>query len=360
MRGGTAKPERKREWPSLETGALILVMILTLGAAVAPADAASSSPSSHQVATCEAAALGHTPLTKADISACAQFPYITFHCPKAPGGRVIRVHSYNIALRLGHEPVRFGNNYTTRQLASTCRDTKAKSSSPLASPSAPKASTAPASKTPPTTTSVPSSFAGTAQPTVTPGTPGKLSVVFMGTPYSPGNIASSGTVLPIAVWNGTIKQVNDLSVSGSASSAGVTVGSGASQDVEPPNLAPGQVAFGVVFFETPVPAGSTFSLSISAAGSFSNTLIVQTTQANSVPDSFGGNAVVGSVTNTNKSIVTGPVSADVFCFANGVLTAIEPGLTSGVSNLNPGATGSYSTDVEDPCPTFLVGASGYT
>jgi hypothetical protein len=360
MRGGDVKGIRVDKWPhEVVFVVLALAAAVVLSEAVVPVEAgASSQPSPQQIRTCDNAALGHKVLIKSDMSACAQFPYITFNCPRPPGGRVIRVKSFNIALRLGHKPVRFGDNYTTTQLQGACKVTK--TSPALAAPSAPKAPTSPSSSKAPTTLSIPASFAGTAHPSVTPGKSGKVSIVFIGAPYSPGNIASDGTIVPIAIWNGTTKGVNDLSVSGSASSAGRVIGSGQSQNIEPPNLAPGQVAFGIVFFETPVPAGSTFDLSVSTAGSFSNTLVVQTTQANYVAGETGGfNTVVGSVTNTSKVPVTSPISADVFCFTNGVLTAVDTGYTSGESNLGPGAIGSYSTNVEDTCPTFLVGASGF-
>ena len=108
---------------------------------------------------------------------------------------------------------------------------------------------------------VPSTFAGTAHPVFSPGALGKLDVVFTGAPYSPGGISSDGTIVPFAMWNGTTKTLNDLSASGTAMVNGTVTGSGNSQDIEPPNLAPGQVAFGIIFFQTPPASGATFSIS---------------------------------------------------------------------------------------------------
>jgi hypothetical protein len=271
---------------------------------------------------------------------------------------VINVNNNNIAIRLGQAPVRLGKNYTVAQLEAVCTKATAKSKSKngLALPAAPSSgSSNPALKS----ASIPSTFAGTAHPVLAPGPLGKLDVIYTGAAYSPGGEPSAGTVVPFAVWNGTTKSVQDLSASGTAILDGKVVGSGNSQDIEPPNLAPGQVAFGIVFFETATPAGATFNITVTSAEEFSNTLVLQVTQANEVPGSFG-NDVVGSITNPNKQPASSP-SANVYCFnSSNALSAVENGFASGNGPLAPGGTGSYDTTVLDPCPTFLVGSSGFT
>jgi hypothetical protein len=173
--------------------------------------------------------------------------------------------------------------------------------------------------------------------------------------------SSGSTTVPVIVWNGTSQTVNDVDVSGSASTHSSVVGSGDSQGFMPENLKPGQVAFGYVFFETSVPADAKFNFSATASpGTSTYFLDAQVTQANWVPGGESGtNAVVGTVRNRTGLAMTGPISTTVYCFNGGKLTAAEAGFLSGSGNLSPGASGSYSVQVFDPCATYLVGASGF-
>jgi hypothetical protein len=206
---------------------------------------------------------------------------------------------------------------------------------------------------------IPSTLAGNAHPNLKAGSLGKLSVIYTGPANNAGN--GNGTEVPIAVWNGTSRVVKDIQVSGSAMLGSEVAGSGSSQDIDPPNLEPHQVGFGYVFFQTTPPAGATFKLAATSEGQFSNTLPVQVDQANYVPGGPDGvNTVVGSISNPNGVTVTGPINTDVFCFTNGLLTNVETGFASGNGDLPPSGTGSYSTQVFDACPTYLVGASGFT
>ena len=319
---------------------------------------ASSAPNPAQIAQCTKAATGHKALTKSDINACGQFPYISQHCPSGPGVRVISVNSHNIAIRQGQTPVKLPKDYTVSQLNAVCpKGTKTKTKNGTAAPAPPQSGSSNAALK---TAIVPSTFAGTAHPVFSPGALGKLDVVFTGAPYSPGGITSDGTIVPFAMWNGTTKTLDDLSASGTAMVNGTVTGSGNSQDIEPPNLAPGQVAFGIIFFQTPPAPGATFSISPTSQGAFSNALVAQVTQANDVPGQFNSD-VVGSITNSNKQPISGPLSATVFCFnAAGALATVETGYASGNGPWAPEATASYDTTLEDPCPTFLVGSSGFT
>lgn len=333
---------------------------LVVGSSLTGSDAgAAAGPNPAQIAQCQKAATGHGALTKSDISACANFPYISEHCPSRTGIRVISVNSNNIAIRLGQAPVRLAKNYTVSQLQAVCKNTAAKSKprNGVAAPTPPKSGSSNAALK---SVAIPTTFAGTAHPVFSPGPLGKLEVVYTGTAYNPGGISGDGSIVPFAVWNGTTKAVEDLSASGTSVVGGKVVGSGNSQDIEPPNLEPGQVAFGIVFFQTATPARATFGITATSQGEFSNTLVAQVTQANEVPGSYS-NDVVGSITNPNKQPITGPMSAYVFCFnASNALFAVETGYASGNGPWAPGATASYDTTLEDPCPTFLVGSSGFT
>jgi hypothetical protein len=217
----------------------------------------------------------------------------------------------------------------------------------------------------PTSVSISSVMGGNAHPSLQPGTAGDLSVIFQGAPYNPGADPSDGTVVPVVVWNGTNSVVNNVDVSGPATSGGSVVSSGDSQNIEPANLSPGEAAFGMVFFQQAVPSGASFSFTASASkGQSTYFLDAQVTQANY--SSGGGNglgdAVVGSVTNQTGLAMNGPISADVYCFgASGQFDYVASGFLSGNGPLASGASGSYSTNdiTAGTCSTYLVGSSGF-
>ncbi len=205
-------------------------------------------------------------------------------------------------------------------------------------------------------------MAGTAHPVVTipPGAPRSVDLILVGAPAFDG----VGTEVPVEVWNGTKGTVSDVDVSGAATnSSGTVIGSGDSQDIEPQNLPPGTVAFGMVYFSTNVPVGSNLSALSPTYRSGRSTyyLDVETTQANFVAGAYGDATVTGAVANNNAVAVTGPVSTDTFCFSPaGSLLSVSPGFTSGDGGLAPGQTGSFSDALpNNTCPTLLVGSSGF-
>jgi hypothetical protein len=205
-------------------------------------------------------------------------------------------------------------------------------------------------------------MAGTAHPTVAPGTKGSLDVTYVAAPIDQSY--GAGTILPVIVWNGTGKSVSHVDVSGPAKDAsGTVLGSGDSQEIEPQTLAPNEVAFGLVFFTQSIPPGSAFDLTATASsGSSTYFLDAQVTQANYVPGQYGENSVTGEVVNSQQISMRGPISASVFCFSDaGVLTDVFSGFVSGNAGLEPGQTGGFSTSIyrQTECPTFLVGASGF-
>lgn len=212
----------------------------------------------------------------------------------------------------------------------------------------------------PSSVTIPSTLGGNAHPVLSPGQPGQLDVIYVGSASSLGGV---GTSVPVAVWNGTSHAVNHIDVSGPAMSGGSVVGSGDSQDIEPMNLAPGEVAFGMVYFSTSLPAGATFGFTASASQGTSTYFVdAQVTQANYSSGSYGDDSVVGSVSNPSSQTMNGPIEADVYCFNSaGQLSDVEPGFTSGNAPIAPGASASFSTDgiKSGSCPTFLVGSSGY-
>ena len=213
------------------------------------------------------------------------------------------------------------------------------------------------------TPKLPQTFAGNAVPALHSEPSGQLSVAFVGTPYSLGS--GDGTMVPVEVFNGTDQSVAQVDVSGAASSGSAVVGSGDSQDVEPAVLAPGEVAFGMVFYTQDLPAGVTFTLTATGSNETSNVVNIKVVQANySGTGGIAGSGVVGSVMNPSSTNVNAPVQTDLYCFSpTGTLQSVNGGFMAGNGGLPPGASGSYSIDIEGPAPCtsdFLVGSSGYT
>jgi hypothetical protein len=226
----------------------------------------------------------------------------------------------------------------------------------------PKASATTTTTAPPVA-NVSTLMAGTAHPTVGPGTKGELTITYVAPPVDLGY--SAGTIVPVIIWNGTGETVSHLDVSGTGKDAsGTVLGAGDAQDIEPQNLAPNEVAFGLVYFTQAIPAGSAFDLTPSSTpGESTYFLDAQVNQANFVSGQFGENSVTGEVANPATVDMRGPIEANVFCFSDtGVLTDVFPGFVEGNAGLAAGATGGFSTLMYRTnlnCPTFLVGASGY-
>jgi len=259
-------------------------------------------------------------------------------------------------------------------IASTGNNSKPSASGVTAGTNA--SSTSPPSTSPPPTSppptapppSVPPTFAGTAHPTFTSGTPGSLEVIDVGSPNVIGS--GDGTEVPVEVWNGTLQSVSGVDISGPAMSGSTVVGSGDSQDVEPGVLDPGEVAFGMVFYTQDLPSGVTFTLTATGStdtASYQNARVVQANYSAS-GGLAGGPDVVGTVTNPGIVSITYPVPTDLYCFSStGVLLSVGESFVDGNAGLAPGASGSYAVDVPTdssgsplPCPTFLVGSSGTT
>jgi hypothetical protein len=330
-------------WPVALTAA-----IATGGSAqvLAPAGASPPKPTRAQVVKCGKFENGHTKFTKGQVNVClaaVQQTFIPTPCPSGPKGYVIDLHGQNAyVIRDGSRAIHLGpGQHSATTVDAICNG------SPTATPRLAVISPL---------------MAGNAHPVVPIPANAALNVdlVFVGTPI----VNDGSTSVPVEVWNGTSKTVNDLDVSGAAKNAtGTVIGSGDSQDIEPQNLSPGQVAFGMVYFETTVPTGSNLSSLVPSyhMGTSTYFLDVKTGQANYVPGQFGDDAITGDVTNQNPGTVTGPVSTVAYCFsAAGALLSVTGGFTSGSNDLAAGASGGYSDTLYDQsCPTFLVGSSGF-
>jgi hypothetical protein len=221
-----------------------------------------------------------------------------------------------------------------------------------------------------TTERAPTTTAGPADPAAPDASPyvegfGDLSVVSLpaGEPDALTIIAAGTTVtesgsVDMIVRNNTREDIGRIEVTGTArDDAGKLVGSGSSQGFEPVIVAPGEIAYGYVYFDISL-AGSTleFSFNIdSRPPADIDGVPVTISELNNT-----GDQIIGTVTNETDGDVTGPISVNAICFGpdgsitDNLSTYVEP------SDVPAGGTGSFAIDVYgDPCPVGLIAGSGY-
>jgi hypothetical protein len=146
---------RSAVWLTSTFISLTLIAVpMTVSGSVASASTPKA-PTQAQIARCDKAATGHSNLTKTEVASCAGFPSINQKCASTPNVHVIKIGSDNIAIRLGHRPVKLGKSYTTTQLRATCG--KPPKANVLAAPSAPltPTTTMPTTTVPPPPTTMP-------------------------------------------------------------------------------------------------------------------------------------------------------------------------------------------------------------
>lgn len=194
--------------------------------------------------------------------------------------------------------------------------------------------------------------------TVPDGEAGELSVVLNGTA-----VDDSGSI-PVVVRNRTSGTVYNVETTATARGAdGSLAGSGSSQGFVPTKVAPGEWAFGYIYFDGTVPAGAEFDITATAEteSGFIGSVDVKPVETNMVPSEFSGQQIIGIVENGTDQEVSGPIGVQVLCFdqAGSAVVETHSGYTD-ADSVAAGGTASFSVDLfEDPCPNFAVGASGY-
>lgn len=185
------------------------------------------------------------------------------------------------------------------------------------------------------------------------GEPGVLAVV------ATGSSLDEGSSLPVIVRNNTSKTIGSIDVTGLARDAsGNLAGSGSSQGFQPALVAPGEIAFGYVFFGDVTGEGLTFELTATGEepDSFFSSVPVLITELN-----VSEEQIIGVVSNTSSDEVGGPISIDGICFSTDgqLLGTIRDYAEQ--EELPAGATGSFSIRLySGPCPVGLLAASGYS
>lgn len=185
-----------------------------------------------------------------------------------------------------------------------------------------------------------------------------MSIIAIGVLGTAGNGA-----LPVVVRNMTNQTLDSVKLKGTArDSSGALVGSGEDQGVDPGVLAPGEIAWGYVYFSADPPQDSTFDVTATAesyesGGTFFGSAPLKITELNTTRD-----AIVGIATNDGTAKVSGPISVKVLCLAqDGSVLSEESGF-AGLDDVEPGATTSFTINFYgDPvCGQFLITASGYS
>ena len=223
--------------------------------------------------------------------------------------------------------------------------------------------------TEPETTPAPTTTTGEVSPAMPDESPyvvgfGDLSVVSLpdGDPGAVTIVASTvpvdrSSLVSIIVRNNTNADVGRIEVTGTARDGdGTLAGSGTSQGFQPQIVAPGEIAFGYVFFGEDMPDGSTFEFDVDTEPVDDYFLPVTITEVNNT-----GDQIVGLVKNDTGGDVSGPISAEAICFGTdgSILDNVGSYVGTG-DDLPADTTGSFAIDLySDPCPIGLVAASGY-
>ena len=199
-------------------------------------------------------------------------------------------------------------------------------------------------------------LAGNAEPVFPDGGAGKVDVVAS----APIEVNSAGLVtLPVAVRNGTNETITSVDVTGAAMDpTGTILASGRSQGFSPAVVPAGGVSLGYVFFAADLPATTKLEFTVASKPLKGEPYFqdLKVDQANAV-----GTSVTGKATNTSKNQLNGPYGVHVTCFdADGALLGSQTGYASPDADLAAGQSVTFQVDFyNEPCPTFLVGVSGY-
>lgn len=130
--------------------------------------------------------------------------------------------------------------------------------------------------------------------------------------------------------------------------------------MHPKTIAPGEIAFGGVYFGDPLPKGTTFE--VTATGEEVDDLWTNRVDLPITEHNIKGGKVIVLMTNPTEEQVEGPMGIGLVCFnSDGVPTDIRSGYAD-QDNLPAGGTASGDIDFysDGVCKRFIIGASGYT
>lgn len=191
------------------------------------------------------------------------------------------------------------------------------------------------------------------------GTDGEVTVVAISEP-------DGGTSFPFILHNGTDTPISRIEVSGRAKGPdGTTLGTGASQTVEPNVVLPDGYAIGYVYIDTSafeLPAGSSIpDLRIQfteGLGDFENIIALDVKNV----EQLATGDLTGDVTNPHDIVVEGPIGVLSACLTADGTVLRRDGFTDG-DTVPPGGSVTWTMssygDAPEQCAVRLVGASGF-
>lgn len=183
------------------------------------------------------------------------------------------------------------------------------------------------------------------------GDPGAVSIVASGTTIDPrGSVA-------LVVRNNTGEAVGNIEATGTArDDAGTLVGSGTSQGFQPKVVAPGEIAYGYVYFDTTL-TGSAFDYDINVTAQPPDDYFVPVS-VNEVNNT--GDQIIGTVANDGDTEVNGPIRVETICFDPDGSFRVNADSYVEPYDLPAAGTGAFTIDLfNGACPVGLIAASGY-
>ncbi len=198
--------------------------------------------------------------------------------------------------------------------------------------------------------------AGTFDGVLSEGEAASVSVIEQGTEI--------GSSVPVIVRNMTSESIIRVEVAGIArDSDGTLIASGSSQGLKPNLIAPGEIAFGYVYFgyESTLDSSSVIEYSVAYESLTGNGAQYENIRdLTPIEWTRSGRNIVVLLSNDSNEALSGPFSVYVACFApDGTLTDVAQDFGDN-DTAGAGSTVSAQVRAADACDSFLVAGSGYT
>lgn len=195
-------------------------------------------------------------------------------------------------------------------------------------------------------------------PALAAGTPGKVAVIAVGSFEEHVN----SPLVPVMVRNQTSQTVAVDQVTGIARTAdGSLLATGSDQGFQPRVVAPGEIAFGFVYFGDLLgvarPAGVTVEVSVVAGPPSAYFMAVTPTE---VKENAKG-SVSGVFMNSHATTMSGPISIDGICVDEAGQLVTEMKSFADQDEVPAGGTGTFTLSGRGAlCPgAVLIAGSGY-
>lgn len=199
---------------------------------------------------------------------------------------------------------------------------------------------------------------GDAEPTLPDGDANKVAVIAQA-PIEKTSGLDSATLI-FAFRNNTDAAISHVDWTATARAGGKLVGTGSSQGTQPAQIAPGEVGMAFIYFDSgkDIPEhGATYEFS--AKTSEANTESYNTAPLVVGEANRSGTKVVGSATNKTGKPVTGPYSAEAYCFSGNKITDRGSDFAEEDGDVQPNGSVHFTVTLPDTCKTFALGVSGY-